>query len=565
MSTPTIKRERDAGRSEGREFAPRNFFLNEFSGFVHGMFSIESRIVQMDQLNKTCLVDLFRQELDRIRPLFSQSEYGLFETAFNLFSLKHSLAPHLPATSEFLKGKGMPDRLLVEIGGPIAVSKSVLSRFLSGQIGAQEAKEEFTEEATPFLNLAYASDDYWLRTEIDFLLRNILTGLNRKYVSGRWTRDTSNWSDIFVFMEWRHRTGKVTEEEYQTYMVLVELLDTLITRPDLLVMLKPSSVDRLWQGLQKRIKDHPKEREMEKVITPQDLEIICQANEAAIEILDKKGIKVAVLEVDPVDFYENPDLRYFAVYHARERLGILRELLTRDPQKAADDIEKIFAGNREAQVVVVHGKSMFNGKTSTLNFVAEKVDVQKVLAFQPRAAIRFGQEHETHMIDRDRRMIAATTIESNRLVDIISHLDQSEITPQDYPFILIDEGMLFVNSNVQEAVATIEHLRAKGFCVIIDGIDYTFQELPFTFMHDLLAETLNNKNWHEIEMGTRCKYCGKEARGTRRLKPDGSTADFDDQAYEAGEHYEPVCCEEHGSCVDQPSDFIRQPLPTEKA
>lgn len=561
MSSP-IKREQETGQPEGREFTPREYFLDEFSGFVYGMFSIEPQIAQTDQEAKKQIVNLFRQELDRLRPLFSQAEYGLFETAFNLFSLKHSLSPHLPATSKFLKGKGMKDRLLVEIGGPISVGKSTLSRFLIGQIDAQEAKEEFTEEATPFLKLAYESDDYWLRTEIDFLLRNILTGLNGKYDSGRWTRDTSNWSDIFVFMEWRHRTGKVTEEEYRTYMALVELLDPLIARPDLLIMLRPNSVDRLWQGLQVRIKDHPEERGMEKVITQQDLEIICQANEEAIKILAEKGIKLAVIEVDPVDVYERPDLKYDALYHIRERLGILKELLTKDPQEAAKEIVGIFAGSREAQVVVVHSKSMFTGKTSTLNFVAEKVGVKRVLTFQPRAAIRYGKEHETHMIDRDKRMIEATTIESNRLMDIVSYLDEKKITPQDYPFIFIDEGMLFVGSDTQEAITIIDYLRTRGFCVIVDGVDYTFQEEPFTFMHPLLAQTLKNENWHEVEMGTRCKHCDEEARGTRRLKPDGSTAHYTDKAFEAGDHYEPVCCKRHKSCVGQPDYFIRQELPT---
>jgi thymidine kinase len=363
-------------------------------------------------------------------------------------------------------------------------------------------------------------------------------------------------------MEWRRRAGIVSEDEYLTYRRLFYLLEPLILKPDLLIMLKPNSLEKLWEGLQTRIRSEPEIRQMETAVSQRDLEIVCRAAEEAIEILIKSGLRVMVIEVDPLEVWRNPELRYSTVYAIRGELGILSELLTKDPKEVARQIMSILATNREPKVVIVHSQSMFAGKTSALNFVAEMVGPEKVVVFQPRAAIRWEEEgHLTNMIDRDRRKTPATTIEDNSLTSIIKILKEQGITPQTHPFVFIDEVMLFVGSDASEAIGVIEFLRQDGFCVIVDGIDYTFQELPFTFMHELLRRTKENPNWHQIEMGTRCKYCERPARGSRRLKPDGSIADFGDKAFEAGEHYEPVCCITHLSCLGQPPDFQRPELP----
>jgi thymidine kinase len=363
-------------------------------------------------------------------------------------------------------------------------------------------------------------------------------------------------------MEWRRRAGIVSEEEYLTYSRLFYLLEPLILKPDLLIMLKPNSLERLWEGLQARIQAEPEIRRMEKAVTEKDLETVCRAAEEAVEILNNSGLRVMAIEVDPLEVYRNPELRYSTVYAIREKLGILSELLTKNPKEVARQIMAILATKREPQVVIVHSQSMFAGKTSALSFVAEMVGPEKVVVFQPRAAIRWEEEgHLTNMIDRDRRKTPATTIEDNSLTSIIKILKEQGITPQTHPFVFIDEVMLFVGSDASEAIGVIEFLRQDGFCVIVDGIDYTFQELPFTFMHELLGQTKENPNWHQIEMGTRCKYCGKPAKGSRRLKPDGSIADFGDKAFQAGENYEPVCCIDHPSCLGQPSDFQRPELP----
>ena len=568
MAIPSgISGERDVGEAvPSQEFASREEFLSRFSGFITTLSVAESNL---DGLGIREFVQGGREELKRFRQTLTPGEADLFEATFNLFRIKHALPPfdEVPEVGEFLLSNSRQE-INVQLGGPIGVGKTTLAKPFARDINGQMVDERFKPADNPFLAPSYKDPGLMLRTQLKFLLENIKIGLGGRFHEGRWVRDTSVWSDIFVFMEWRRARGIVTEEEYDTYMSTVKLLSPLISRPDLLVMLLPSSVDRLQEGFETRMKENLQERQMEKEVSRADLETVTQSATSAVEILRNMGIDVFPITVDPVEVYERQDVRYSIVYQIRERLGILKEYLTKDPEKVADLIvAQIFAPRNEPQVVYVHSKSMFAGKTSVLTHIARKVGQDKVISFQPGSSLRYGEEQKTNMIDRDRRSIPALTIESNRLKDIVAYVRQhgqdGDISVDDKRFIFIDEVMFFIGSDAAEAIESIEELRKMGFHVVCDGIDYTFQEEPFTFAHKLVEFSIGASSWHEVEMGTKCKYCESPARGTRRLKPNGSTAHFEDQAYEAGENYEPVCCVEHKSCVGQPEGFIRQPLASE--
>lgn len=549
------------GTVEHQKFAPREHFLSEYSDFIRGLESADTTLERFGTSHDIARV--IQTRLGDVEMNFEPSEAEIFQKTYLLFSIKHLLPPFetIPETADFMKGRGRQD-LVIETGGPIAVGKTTLAGFLAEKIGARMESEKFESSENPFLALSYENPDFMFRTQLNFLLDNISVGLRGKYHEGRWVRDTSVWSDIFVFMEWRRQAGIVTQEEHYAYMNLVNLLDPVITRPDLLIMLKPNSIEQLENGLKVRIQDNPEERTMEKGITSKDLEIVSEAGQTAVQILKERyGINVFVIQVDPTEIYTQPDLRYETVYRIREKLGILRELLIKDPEDVAEEIIRILATKTEPQVIGVHSKSMFTGKTSTLNFLAEKINSENVIAFQPDAAIRYGPEHEHSMIDRDRRSIPAITIKDDRLESIADYLKSKGITPDKTPFIFIDEVMLFIGSDSEQAIHSVEELRKMGFNVIFDGIDYTFQEEPFTFAHELLRVARWKSDWYEIEVATTCKYCDRMANGTRRIKPDGSIAHYNDQAFEAGEHYEPVCCQDHKSCVGQPDNFVRNPLP----
>ena len=552
-----------------KEFAPREVFLGEFSNFIETLNLSEEVLSNADQGQKRQFTELVRGQLTDFHTQFSPDEIGLFEKTFNLFSIKYSLPPfdNFPEFCEIMMGEGKQEFVL-EAAGVVGVGKSTLTEFVSPEIKAKMESERFHSSENPFLSLAYSDNDYWLRTELGFGLDSIFTGLRGKLYDGRWARDTSVWSDNFIFMRARVEGGQVTDEEYKVYKKTVELLKPLISKPDLLVLMLPTSVERLYQGLQERIEGNPKVRDMERKITLEDLEVMVRVEREAIEPLREEGIKVLPIVVDPPEFYRNPDLKYATLFSIRDQLEILGEYLKQDPKEVADYIvSRIFSPNMGPQVVIAHSKSMFAGKTSVLTYISEMVGDENILAFQPAAALRYGPEYETKLKNRDGVEIPANTIWSNKLSEILEdvkrRIGSDNIDPRK-TYLFIDETMLFYESDADEAVSSVEELRQMGFHVVCDFIDYTFQEEPFNFAHKLIREATVRPDWHEVELGTTCKYCDNEAQGTRRYNQYGEIADYDDKTFVAGEEqYEPVCCKNgHISCVNQQEDFVRQPLPS---
>lgn len=536
----------------------RRTFNTVFAAFVNRLY-----------LTKRALEEGVRQDdlriemekwLHQTKEKVGEEELRLMHHFWMIF--EDMVSPPLPRIVYSSPTEPLPaPEFVVAFGGAIANGKSVLSRFLAERFNATNISECYHQDENPFLAPAYTHPGYMFRAQLRFLADNIWMGMSISDKTGRWSWETCPWSDR-NFMEWRWRVGIINEEEHKMYQKLFDLLEPIIMKPDLLVMLRPSSQDRLWEGLQARIEANPEERRMERGITKADLATLCQVCDESVEPLRQKGIRVLVREIDPVEIWEKREPRYAFEYHVREELEMLSELLTRDPREVANKIIVLLARSREAQVVIVHSKSMFAGKTSVLNFIAESIGSEFVQAFQPRAAIRYGDRHVINMIDRDGRSIPAITIESNRLEEINRLIDEQGITPQQKPIIFIDEVMLFHESDAVGAIKTIEELRERGFCVIADGIDYTFKREPFTFIHELIRKSLMDDRWHQYEMGTTCKDCGKSAYFSRRLTPDGRIADKDDSNYQAGDHYEAVC-PDHLSCLGLPEGFVWIKLPTE--
>ena len=196
------------------------------------------------------------------------------------------------------------------------------------------------------------------------------------------------------------------------------------------------------------------------------------------------------------------------------------------------------------------------------------VGFEKVLTFQPRKSLRTDkkgfEDQETTVISRNGLKIPAHTTIGNNLGEIKTYIKKEKIDATKKPYLIIDEIMFFVDhaKNPQEAIDVLEDLRKMGFKVIFDGIDYTFQARPFTFMLKLLKEAKKNKNWHEIEMSTRCRYCEKRARvtrlwlvdedGTRRIAPRNYNYD-----HPGDTEYDPVCGHKHKSYSNKQSIFRR--------
>lgn len=536
---------------------------------VDEMIQLETRWENIDGKSKEVLErDFFdlQARTAEYTSYYLDEEKRLFYRLFDLFSLKHQIGPFDEITAILLTKRKNGGKF-IGFMGPLGVGKSTVAEASINDLDADYVVREPYQE-NPFWSKSQQDTNFMLRSQVYFLFSNTFTDMRARLESGISVSDTSSLTDL-MWAQWYNQLGHFDTQEYQTYLKLVELLKPIMPKPDLLVTLVPDSVDGLVEGIKNRQKNEPW-RQGELVFTREDLNRQTKlVAELSQEMADQWNVPVLTISVSPMRIYDNPLLNYEYIYQIRSELNILSELLEPQPEEVASQVMQILAESSERSVIVIHSKSMFSGKTTAMWHVANQVGQDRILAFQPKAALRyFGQEDK--VMSRDGLTLQATTIKDNSLWRIVKAVNEEKINPKDYPYLFIDEVMLSIGEaqNHKEAVWALETLRKMGFHVIINGIDYTFQEEPFTFMHQLLAEAKSDPNWHEIEMSTRCRYCGDRARGTRRWKVDengkrSEIADYNDTAFKAGDsEYEPVCCGEHKSCLNQPEGFERKMLPT---
>lgn len=549
-------------------FAGREFFCSALVGFVGQLEREETRVKSLTDQERLYYASRLQKDLRGRIYDFQPEEAKIFEGILDLYLLKHDLFPR-PGEARFIKSGGFKESKLVEVAGPIGTGKSTLMSALERELAnsktnGQLVKEDFKGNVFWWLQ---NNPDFMLRSQLTFLLSSINAGLGAGYHPGIYMRDSCPFSDIYEFTETYRQTGKINQEEYTSYHRVVKLFKDVIRKADLLIFfsVKDDDPELLRICLDQRLKDQPERAVFEKDITLEELETAIELNHRARKILEEEwGIEILPLEVDPQELFDSKPFRYAHTYAVRSRLGLLKDLLQIMPEEVADKTVQIFAKALTPQVVVIYSESMFTGKTTAEYLVTQKLGVNNILGFQPRAAIRYGEEQETNIMTRDKRKFKAHTIESNDLKDIIKFIEENNVSSEEKRYVLIDEIMLFYQNSAEEAIAVLEALRERGFHIVVDGITYTFQEEPFTFTHQLIEKAIEDKNWHEIEMSTRCKYCDKLAKGSRRIKVDtGKIARYSDETFLAGDsNYEPVCCEEHKSCLGQPLDFERKPLPT---
>lgn len=540
-----------------RFYTTLNFFLDELNRWQ--IFSPSK-----PQDDRELDFQHLKEKLNRKTSHLPANERFLFNQIFDLFSLKNEVTvtdrEHALLAKESEKNK---ENISIGFIGPLGVGKTTVAKSLINDLGAR-ANHVTNEpyDKNPFWQLSQQSPEYMLRSQVYFLLSNILSDRNAKIKAGISVSDTSVFTDILMWVEWYHQIGRFSEEDYQTYHKLVTMLMPVIPKPDLLVALLPDSVDNLYRGISER--QQPEQaRTGELGFKKEDLKQQTYIVRALIKkITVEIGIPILDFTINPITTFKDRTLSYDYIYQIRNRLNLLKELLHPSPEDVADKIIKILAESEERQVILIHAESMFTGKTTALCLVAQKVGHEKLSAYQPRKAIR-KLEQENAVLSRDNLALQARVVEDNSLLSLVEYI-KTNINPKKKPYIFIDEIQLFIAEaeNPQTAISALEGLRNLGFHVICDGIDYTFQEKPFTFMHRLINNCNENNNWKAVQMKTRCRYCEDDARGTRRIKI-GIIASFNDVTYLAGdkEQYEPVCCKKHPSCAGQPPEFVRHSLP----
>lgn len=524
----------------------REKFKTKLSGVVKRLSSWEKSNHKKETEKK--YLSLSDQIISETHSL-SIDEKLLISRILELFAFKHRLTQVSRIFSPFMAKNGGK---YIGFVGPLGVGKSTVCDILVRDLKAGFVIKE-PHRKNPFWAKSQENPNFMFRSQIYFLLSNIFSDLAAKTKPGISVSDTSALTDILMWAKWYEEIGHLTKEEYQLYRELVNLFKVIIPRPDLLVVLIPDSIDNLVGGIVRRHKDQPW-RKGELVFDKTNLEIQTKkVIDLTEELVSRWNVPVLKIDINPIMAYEDPSLNYDYIYQIRRELGLLSELLHPKPEDGVTEAMRKMAENRDRVVIVIHAKSMFSGKTTVACLLAKELGKSKVFAFQPKAALRFtGQERA--IISRDGHKIRAKTVEDNNLLTIIKIIKDKKISPKKFPYIFIDEVMLFVahDRKRSEAVDIIEKIRKMGFHVIINGIDFTFQAKYFTFMKEVLRKVKKSRHWYEIEMSTRCRYCDRRATGTRRNKilPDGRVviASYNDTTFAAGDStYEPVCQDVHRS------------------
>lgn len=250
----------------------------------------------------------------------------LFDNLLNLVAYKYDIGP-----LNKMHKKNAPDCCFVAMIGPIAVGKTTLIKTLKKDIHADYAGHE-PLSLNCYWQPSLKDSNYMLRSQIYFLLSNIFTDMEAKHHKqhgskiARAVSDTCTWADALMWVEWYHKTKRISQKDYETYERLLVFLKNIIPKPDLLVALIPDNVDNLYKGMVNRQK-HDRKRKNEKVFAKKDLVVL---NDIARSLVDRipQELKIPVLRIviNPNKMYSNPGVRNKCVSQIRKKLKLFDKL-----------------------------------------------------------------------------------------------------------------------------------------------------------------------------------------------------------------------------------------------
>ena len=111
-------------------------------------------------------------------------------------------------------------------------------------------------------------------------------------------QDRSIYEDAHIFAPNLHAMGLLSQRDYQNYKSLFELMENMVTGPDLMIYLR-SSIPNLVGNIHKR------GREFENSISIDYLSRLNERYEAWIHNYDKG--KLLIIDVDELNFVDNPE------------------------------------------------------------------------------------------------------------------------------------------------------------------------------------------------------------------------------------------------------------------
>jgi len=185
----------------------------------------------------------------------------------------------------------------VAIAGNIGAGKTTLTKLLSKHYNWEPHYESVDEN--PYLDDFYGEMERWsFNLQVYFLNSRFRQILEIRKSGKEIIQDRTIYEDARIFAPNLHAMGLMTNRDFKNYSSLFELMEQLVSPPDLLIYLR-GSISSLVGQIHKRGRDY------ENSISIDYLSRLNERYEAWITNYDKG--KLLIIDIDNLDFVKNPE------------------------------------------------------------------------------------------------------------------------------------------------------------------------------------------------------------------------------------------------------------------
>lgn len=185
----------------------------------------------------------------------------------------------------------------VAIAGNIGAGKTTLTKLLAKHYNWEPHFESVEEN--PYLDDFYGEMERWsFNLQVYFLNSRFRQILEIRESGKSIIQDRTIYEDSKIFAPNLHAMGLMTNRDFDNYESLFELMEKLVTPPDLLIYLRASISTLVGQI-------HQRGRDYENSISIDYLSRLNERYEAWITKYTKGNL--LIVDVDNLDFVKNPE------------------------------------------------------------------------------------------------------------------------------------------------------------------------------------------------------------------------------------------------------------------
>jgi len=185
----------------------------------------------------------------------------------------------------------------VAIAGNIGAGKTTLTKLLAKNYKWNPHYESVEEN--PYLDDFYGEMERWSFNLQVYFLNSRFRQILEIHESGKnIIQDRTIYEDAHIFAPNLHAMGLMTNRDFSNYSSLFELMEKLVSPPDLLIYLR-ANIQTLVGQIHKRGRDY------ENTISIDYLSRLNERYEAWISTYTKG--KLLIIDVDNLDIVDNPE------------------------------------------------------------------------------------------------------------------------------------------------------------------------------------------------------------------------------------------------------------------